>query len=121
MLEFWEGGFTYRPGRIDLVCKVTLDHNFITLKMMKPVAKELIAKHREELHLLLTTNQCHYYFESLPGRPDLVNLVLAKYIYASAPPDDEVQVVLDMLAHGSTDLEKALANDFKDWKPGVSV
>jgi hypothetical protein len=117
VLEFWEGGFFYKPGQIDLTGKVTLDHNFITVKLTRSVPRKIVKTHREEMHLLMTTNQCHYYFEPAPDDETMAYLVLAKYIYASEPPEDEVQVVLEMLAHGANDLQKALADGFSGWKP----
>ncbi|GEM_PF-3504932 len=114
-LEFWEGGFFYKPGRVELVGKVTLDHNFITIKAVRSVARKTVKSFREEMHLLLTTNQCHYYFEPVPEDDASLYLVLMKYIYASEPPREEVQVALDMLSHGLLDLLKAEADGFKDW------
>ena len=116
VLEFWEGEFFYKPGGIGLVGKVTLDHNFITVKSNRVISRKTVKNFREEIHLLLTTNQCHYYFESMPGEPDKLIIVLAKYIYSSAPPEEEVQMVLDMLAHAFYDLHKGIKSDFEDWK-----
>ncbi|MHC5040441.1 MAG: hypothetical protein ACYTHM_24280 [Planctomycetota bacterium] len=116
-LEFWEGEFFYRPGQIGIVGKVTLDHNFITVKLTRILPRKVVNQYREELHLLMTTNQCHYYFEPVPGDEENLFVVLAKYIYASEPPEDEVQVVLDMVSHGALDLQKAVVNKFTLWKP----
>jgi len=116
-LEFWEGGFFYKPGGIDFIGKVTLDHNFITVKLTRAFPRIVATKFREEIHLLMTANQCHYFFEGVPGDEKKVLLIMSKYVYASAPPQDEIQVVLDMLAHAVFDVRKGLKNDFKDWTP----
>ena len=69
----------------------------------------------------MTANQCHYYVEPAPEGQGELALNVAKYIYATKPPPEEVQVVLDMLAHAVHDLETAVANGFRDWKPKFSV
>jgi hypothetical protein len=116
-LEFWEGEFFYKPGRLPLVGKVTLDHNFITLKSSRILSREDFRSFREELHLLLTANQCHYYVEPVAADQEKLHLHITKYIYATEPPGEEVQVALDMLAHAVYDLEKGLSSGFQDWKP----
>jgi hypothetical protein len=117
VLEFWEGGFFYKPGGIDITGKVTLDHNFITVKLQRVIPREAVRKFREEIHLLMTANQCHYYFEALHEDEEKAVLILSKYISASTPPQDEVQVVLDMLAHAVFDVQRGLKNGFQDWVP----
>ncbi len=120
-LEFWEGEFKYQPGKISLRGKVTIDHDFITLKTNYEIKRETYKKFREELHLLLTTNQCHYYAEPHPSEADMILLGVTKYIYAYEPPVEMMNVALNMVARSVREIDEAVKNDFRDFKPRYPI
>jgi hypothetical protein len=116
-LEFWEGEFRYQPAQISLKGKVTLDHDFITLKTMYDMSRKKFKKFREEVHLLLTTNQCHYYAEPHPEDEEMLTLNITKYIYSYEPPVEMMSVALNMVARSIRELTEARKNDFRDFRP----
>jgi hypothetical protein len=120
-LEFWEGEFRYKPGQISLRGKVTLDHDFITLKSNFVMLRDTYKKFREEVHILLNTNQCHYYAQPNPSDEKKLNLSITKYIYAYEPPVEMMNVALNMLVRSMRELEEALQNDFADFHPKFKI
>ncbi len=82
-LEFWEGTFQYAPGGVAIKGKVTLDHDFITLRTEAPMPREEVRRHREAIHLLLTDNGVHYTLEPDPRERQLWLVEAARIHYGS--------------------------------------
>ncbi|MCI0342769.1 MAG: hypothetical protein L0216_16785 [Planctomycetales bacterium] len=116
-LEFWEGTFQYAPGGVAIKGKVTLDHDFITLRSEAPMPREEVRRHREAIHLLLTDNGVHYSLEPDPRDAQSVVLVLGCHLYDYRPKLEMVRILLDNLSHAARELSHARATQFRNYKP----
>ncbi|MHC5021380.1 MAG: hypothetical protein ACYTGX_14990 [Planctomycetota bacterium] len=115
--EFWDGEFTFRPARLSITSRLTLDHDFVALRTDRRLDRTVVREKREELHLLLTGNQVSYRFEPDGKSTDHLVIVLTMYIYGDKPRVDRVRHMLDTLDRTCRELAEAVDDGFSGYRP----
>jgi hypothetical protein len=115
--EFWDGEFTFRPARLPITSRLTLDHDFIALRTDRRLPRVQVREHREELHLLLNANTVSYRFEPDGESPDHLVVRLTMYLHDDKPRVDRVHGLLETLGRTCRELEHAEQTDFRNYRP----
>ena len=115
--EYWEGEFTYRPGRLRLTARLTLEHDLAAVRTDARIERSLVRTHREALHLLLTSNHVSYQFESDRDAPDHLVIRLTAYLYEDPPTVERMRSVVGQLASAHRELEHARDTAFRNYRP----
>ena len=115
--EFWEGEFTYGRGGISVSCRLTLDHEFISLRTRVALPREEVRRYREELHFLLTANQVTYQFEPDPETAGHLLVRLTCFLYDTHAKPAHVRTLLDMMAQATRELSHARETGFRNYRP----
>jgi hypothetical protein len=115
--EYWEGEFTFRPARLRIMTRLTLDHDTAALRTNVRIGRSLVRKHREALHQLITANHVVYQFESDPDSPDDLLVQLTAQLYDVAPQAPRLRLTLGQLASARRELEHARETTFRNYRP----
>lgn len=115
--EFWDGEFTFRPSRLRISSRLTLDHDFIALRTDHRLAREIVREKREELHLLLTNKQVSYKFEPDGRSADELIVAMTMYLYGDKPSVDRVRFMLGTLSRTVREIDDAVEDGFDGFRP----
>jgi hypothetical protein len=115
--EYWEGEFTYRPARLRLTARLTLEHELAAIRTDVRVERGMVRAHREALHLLLSSNHVGYQFESDRDAPDQLLVRLTAYLYDATPNVERLRTLVGQLANARRELEHARDTEFRNYRP----
>lgn len=115
--EYWEGEFTYRPARLRLTARLTLEHDLAAIRTDARMERAMVRAHREAVHLLLTSNHVSYQFESDRDAPDHLVIRLTAYLYEDSPTAERMRATVAQIVAARRELEHARDTAFRNYRP----